>query len=64
MKNLKVEYIGKSKHYVSEDVPHKIGRSIKSWVENLNNGTENNRLKTNIRFDFLILNLYLQHRSF
>lgn len=35
MKNLKAVYVGKGKHYIQEDAPHEIGKSLKSWVQGL-----------------------------
>ena len=35
MKNLDAVYVGKGKHYIQEDLPHEIGRAIKTWVSSL-----------------------------
>ncbi|MBY0482809.1 MAG: haloalkane dehalogenase [Chitinophagaceae bacterium] len=35
LKNLKTENVGKGKHYIQEDHPHEIGKSILEWYSNL-----------------------------
>ena len=35
-KNIKVEYVGKSSHYLQEDFPNEIGQSIVNWNQNVN----------------------------
>lgn len=35
-KNIKTEYVGKSSHYLQEDLPNEIGQSIVNWNQTIN----------------------------